>query len=101
MERSCPPPQGGRRNPVSSLMGGFALPALLLHRLGEPAGEREGHDTRQRAYGLEEALDLRREGDLVGLVPQLLQNLARAALLAHHVELLLGIVRGIERRIDE
>src|SRR4029077_6576564 len=55
----------------------------------------------QRAAGLQEAFDLRRESDLVRLAAELLQDLPRAALLAHDVELLLRIVRRVERRIDE
>ena len=57
--------------------------------LGEPADQREGDCARQRAHRLQEALDLRRKGDLVRLAAELLQDLPRAALLAHDVELLL------------
>src|SRR3989337_4461028 len=71
------------------------------HSLGEPADQREGNAARQRAHRLQEACDLRRKGDLVGPPPELLENFPRASLLAHRIELLLPVVRGIERRMDE
>src|SRR5262245_8831319 len=74
---------------------------LALHPSREPADERERNGPRQRAHQVQKELDLRREGNLVRLARELLQDLTRAALLAHHVELFLGIVRSIERGIDE
>src|SRR5262249_57039515 len=89
------PASGRSRKPPTRLL--FPRPACL--RLGsdarsEPADQRKGERTRHRPHRFEKAGHLRREGNLVGVRRKLLQNLARATLLAHHLKLLLLVVRG-------